>query len=237
MSNNISDKFKKELVNFFKWVEDANYTVLSKNGEDQEWCLSLCPDYIEPGRYKLIVFIENILINYNIHLDDTNIIDAKQMVTNFKNYKPKKEEKTKSPKKEKETKSPKKETKSPKKDTITINETEQLVNDVNLDTSCNGMLCELEFTTQQLENIFGCKAEFTGNEHTDHRYEWKFTFKNIVYSIYDWVYYDNSFDDYIDNEWFLGGDDENNIKLIKDLLNAKLLDTKSDAFIYDSDDE
>ncbi len=120
MSNNISDKFKKELVNFFKWVEDSNYTV-SKNGEDQEWSLSLCPDYIEPGRYKLIVFIEKILINYKIHLDDTNIIDAKQMVTNFKNYKPTKET-TKSPKKETKspTKSPKKETKtkSPKKETI-----------------------------------------------------------------------------------------------------------------------
>ena len=220
MSNNISDKFKKELVNFFKWVEDSNYTV-SKNGEDQEWSLSLCPDYIEPGRYKLIVFIENILINYKIHLDDTNIIDAKQMVTNFKNYKPTKE------------------TKSPKKDKIQIKQINSLVNDVKLDTSCNGMLCELDFTTQQLENVFGCKAEFTGNEHTDHRYEWKFTFNNIVYSIYDWAYHDNTFDDYIDNEWFLGGDDENenNIKLIKDLLNAKLLDTKSETFVYDSDEE
>ena len=63
MSNNISDKFKKELVNFFKWVEDSNYTV-SKNGEDQEWSLSLCPDYIEPGRYKLIVFIERRFIGF-----------------------------------------------------------------------------------------------------------------------------------------------------------------------------
>jgi hypothetical protein len=229
----ISDKFKKEMIKFFEWVEHANYTV-SKGDDECEWSLNLAPAYTEPGRYKLIVFIEEILKNYNINLDDTKIIDAKQMATNFKNYKPVKEKKT-SPKKEKKT-SPKKESlkkESPK----TEENTQLLVNNITLDTSCNGMLSELELTTKELENIFGCKAVFTGNQFTDHRYEWKFTFNNIIYSIYDWAYDDNTFDEYIDNEWFLGGDSDSEIKLVKELLNTQLRNTKSEAFVYDTDDE
>lgn len=207
----ISDKFKKELVKFFEWVEHANYTV-SKNGEECDWSLNLVQNYQEPGRYKLIVFIEEILKNYQINLDDTKIIDAKQMATNFKNYKP---VKVKSPRKS----SVKSSSPNPRKQ----RHTSTLVHDITLDSSCNGMLSELEFTTQQLENIFGCKAVFTGNQFTDHRYEWKFTFNDIVYSIYDWAYHDDTFDEYIDNDWFLGGDSENEIQLVKELLNEQLV--------------
>jgi hypothetical protein len=146
------------------------------------------------------------------------------MATNFKNYKPVKEKKT-SPKKA----SPRK----PKSPSPTIT----LVNDITLDSSCNGMLSELEFTTQQLENIFGCKAVFTGNQFTDHRYEWKFTFNGVVYSIYDWAYDDNTFDEYIDNEWFLGGDSEDEIKVVKNLLNQQLKNIKSETFVYDTEPE
>lgn len=227
----IGDKFKKELVKFFQWTEHCNYTVSNKDGEDQEWSLHLAPNYVEVGRYKLIVFIEEILKNYTIHLDDTKIIDPKQMATNFKNYKPVKEKKT-SPKK-----SPKKE--SPKKEKLTKEEPKEnlLVNDITLDSSCNGMLSELEFTTKELENIFGCKAVFTGNQFTDHRYEWKFTLNNTVYSIYDWAYDDDTFDEYIDNDWFLGGDSDSEIELVKELLNEQLLNSKSDTFVYESDHE
>ena len=234
MSVVVSDKFKKELIKFFEWVEHANYTVSNKNGEDQEWCINLAQNFSEPGRYKLIVFIEEILKNYTINLDDTKIIDAKQMATNFKNYKPVKEKKT-SPKKEKKD-SPKKT--SPKKESPKKEESTQLlVNDITLDSSCNGMLSELDLTTKELENIFGCKAVFTGNQFTDHRYEWKFTFNNTVYSIYDWAYDDNTFDEYIDNEWFLGGDSDNEIEIVKELLNTQLSNTKSDTFIYDTEDQ
>lgn len=230
----VSDKFKKELIKFFEWVEHANYTVSNKDGEDQEWSLNLAPNYVEVGRYKLIVFIDEILKNYNIHLDDTKIIDAKQMATNFKNYKPVKEKKT-SPKKEKKE-SPKKT--SPKKESPSTKEpTQLLVNDQSLDTSCNGMLTELEFTTKELENIFNCKPAFTGNDLTDHRYEWKFTFNNTVYSIYDWAYDDNTFDEYINCDWFLGGDSEEKFEYIIELLKTQLLNTKSEAFVYDTDDE
>ena len=205
----ISEKFKKELVKFFEWVEYANYTV-SKDNIDQDWSLNLTKNFSEPGRYKLIVFIEEILKNYQINLDDTKIIDAKQMATNFKNYKPVKSPR-KSPVKEKSPKARKQRPETTKEPT--------LVHDTTLDSSCNGMLIELEFTTQQLENIFGCKAIFTGNQFTDHRYEWKFYFNDNVYSIYDWAYDDNTFDEYIDNDWFLGGDSENEIELVKKLSN------------------
>lgn len=219
----ISEKFTKEIIKFFEWVEYANYTV-SKGDEECEWSLHLAPNYVEPGRYKLIVFIEEILKNYTIHLDDTKIIDPKQMATNFKNYKPVKEKKT----------SPKK---SPKKEKLTKEESKEnlLVHDITLDSSCNGMLSELEFTTKELENIFGCKAVFTGNQFTDHRYEWKFTFNGIVYSIYDWAYDDDTFDEYLDNDWFLGGDSESEIGLVKELLNDQLLNSKSDTFVYESE--
>lgn len=237
MSAVVSDKLKKQIIGFFEWVELCNYTVM-KNDIDHEWSLNLAPEYKEPGRNKLTVFIEEILKNHNINLDGTNIIDAKQMTSNFKNYKPVKEKKT-SPKKSpvKKDKSPSKVKKSTKEEPR--ESTTPLVNDQSLDTSCNGMLCELEFTTKELENIFNCKPTFTGNEFSDHRYEWKFIFNDTVYSIYDWRYDDNTFDEYIDNDWFLGGDSENEdtIQLIKNLLNEKLLGTKSEAFVYDSEDE
>ena len=201
----LTDKFKTELVKFFKWVELLNYTV-SQNDIDQEWSLNLCPDFVEPGRFKLVVFIEEILKNYNIHLDETEILDAKQLVVNFKNYKP-----VKSSKSSKSVKSPSK--RSPVKPT--------LVHDESLDTSTNGMMLELDLSTKQLEKIFGCKASLTGNENTDHRYEWKFVFNDEIYSIYDWAYHDNTFDDYIDNQWFLGGDTDHDIEALQKLLSPK----------------
>ena len=229
--SNISDKFKIELINFFQWVEHSNYIITNKDGYDFEWSLNLAPDYIEPGRNKMCCFIEEILKNYSINLDDTEIVDVKQMVSNFKNYKPIKVKRAKkqSPcKKESSVKTKKLEKKS-----------QILVNDLSLDTSCNGMLYDLYLTTKQLENIFGCKAHLTGDELTDHRYEWKFTFKNIVYSIYDWRYIDETFDDYLDNDWFLGGDSDNqdNIKLIIETLNNMLSNNKSEMFVYDDTEE
>ena len=227
MSIELSTKFKSDLIKFFEWVEVANYTIKEK-GVDQEWSLNLNKEFIEPARNKLAVFIELLMKKYNIYLDDSEIIDAKQFVKNFKDYKPLKKERKMSPKSPRKKSVPK-----AKKCNINI--------DLSLDTSTNGMLCPLKQSTEELEKVFGCKANFTGGK--DSRYEWKFTMNNEIYSVYDWGYVDNTFDDYQKTEWFLGGDNESieNIKMIRDFLskriNPEVLCIKSDEFVDDSDDE
>jgi hypothetical protein len=247
----ISPKFKVELVKFFEWIEHKNYTVkknVHKDSdgsagksiqlEDQEWTLSLFPDFKEPSRNKLIVFIDGILENYYIFLDDIRIIDAKQLVNHFKLSLSLSKSKKSDSSSKKSNKSSKLDDRNPK---IILNQ--------KLDTSCNGMLLELEQSTSQLEKVFGHKAPYTGTSQTEHRYEWKFSLNGDIYSVYDWPYYDNTYDEYNDNEWFLGGDNDSkeNIKIIKKFLSKKvkpkkqteetLLNIKSDEFVVDSDDE
>lgn len=257
----ISPKFKIELIKFFEWIEHKNYIVKkcvpkesdgsagksikfedqewSLSFEDQEWSLSLFPDFNEPSRNKLIVFIEGILKNYSIFLDDIRIIDAKQLVNHFKLSKPKS-------KTEKHFKLSKSKTNKPsKKKSDTIS---RIILNQKLDTSCNGMLLELDQTTSELEKVFGRKAPYTGTTETEHRYEWKFSLNGDTYSVYDWPYYDGTYDEYNDNEWFLGGDNDSkeNIQIIKKFLSKKVkpkkieempLNIKSDEFVVDSDDE
>jgi len=226
----LSPKFKSDLIKFFEWVELANYTI-KKDGVELEWSLNLDSLFKEPSRNKLIVFIEGLMKKYNIYLEDNEIIDAKQLVKNFKDYKPEKKERKTSPRKSATKKSP------TKKCDINL--------DQSLDTSSNGMLCELIMSTDELEKVFGCKATNTSctDSCTDSRYEWKFSLNDNVYSVYDWAYEDGTFDDYKDNEWFLGGDDDSieNIKLIKSFLSKKtkcnILNIKSKEFIVDSDCE
>lgn len=223
----LSPKFKSDLIKFFEWVELANYTI-KKDGVELEWSLNLDSLFKEPSRNKLIVFIEGLMKKYNIYLEDNEIIDAKQLVKNFKDYKPEKKERKTSPRKVSPKKLPK------NKCDINL--------DQSLDTSSNGMLCELIMSTDELEKVFGCKATST-DSCTDSRYQWKFTLNNNIYSVYDWAYEDGTFDDYKDNEWFLGGDDDSieNIKLIKSFLSKKtkcnIVNIKSEEFIVDSDCE
>ena len=225
MSVELSTKFKSDLVKFFEWVEVANY-IIKKGDTDIEWSLYLNKDFKEPARNKLAVFIETLMKKYSIFLDDHEIVDAKQFVKNFKDYKPTK----KSPKSTK-SKSPRSHHK--KKCDIKL--------DDSLDTSSNGMLCPLSQSTEELEKVFGCKASISNQ--TDCKHEWKFTINNEVYSVYDWAYEDGSFDDYLDSEWFLGGDNDSveNIKIIRDFLakrtKAEILHIKTDEYIIDSDDE
>lgn len=236
----MSVKFKSDIIKFFEWVEIANY-VIKKDGVDLEWSLNLNNMFKEPSRNKLIVFIEGLMERYNIYLEDNEIIDAKQLVKNFKDYKPEKKQKKSSPEKKQKKSSvekispEKKQRKSSPKKKCDINL------DQSLDTSSNGMLCELSQSTDELEKVFGCKAGMT--DMTDSRYEWRFSLNDNIYSVYDWSYEDGTFDDYKDNEWFLGGDNDSieDIKLIRSFLSKKtkcdILNTKSAEFVVDSDCE
>ena len=176
MSTELSTKFKSDLIKFFEWVEVANYTI-KKEDVDQEWSLNLTPNFIEPARNKLIVFIEDLMKKYQIFLEDHQIIDAKQFVKNFKDYKSPRKPRNISPKKRSPVKKSQTKTKTKTKSNIKL--------DMSLDTSSNGMLCPLTQSTNDLEKVFGCKPNHTNG--IDSRYEWKFTINNDIYSIYDYL--------------------------------------------------
>lgn len=234
MSMELSTKFKSDLVKFFEWVEVANY-IIKKGDTDLEWSLNLNKDFKEPARNKLAIFIEELMKKYSIFLNDNEIIDAKQFVKNFKDYKPIKKNKKSANK----TSPEKLQRKSKRSNNLDKKCCSNIKLDNNLDSSSNGMLCQLSQSTEELEKVFGCKPENYNQDNC--RYQWKFTMDNVVYSVYDWAYEDNTFDDYQDSEWFLGGDDDSvgNIKTIRDFLsrrtNVKIV--KSDEFISDSEYE
>jgi hypothetical protein len=90
-------------------------------------------------------------------------------------------------------------------------------NDLKIDVSW--YLCDIPLTTHELERYFGCKPRESSQEHT--RYEWVFEYNNKVYCIYDWSYMDDTFDEYYQTEWYLGGKDESDINTILELIEMR----------------
>ena len=87
----------------------------------------------------------------------------------------------------------------------------------NLDTSRTWWLDNLIYNTTHLVETFG-KPVFTGTENDKHRYEWKFTYKKHTYTIYDWKFKNKTFCDILDCQWFLGGDFDDHIEEVIDIL-------------------
>jgi len=77
--------------------------------------------------------------------------------------------------------------------------------DLNTDDIC--YIDTLEFSTKELEDVFG-KPLKNGKRGDKHQYEWKIIMiteqEEIIYSIYNWRYKNGKFDEYDENEWFLG---------------------------------
>lgn len=95
--------------------------------------------------------------------------------------------------------------------------------DNELDTTKTWFLCNLEYTTEQLMKVFK-DPKYTGDETSNHRYEWKFTLDNHVFSIYDWKFDKNDvFYDIKEADWFLCGNSNKYNKKIIALLDNLLL--------------
>lgn len=231
----LTEKFEKELVKCFKWLNESGYVVKDVvDGAEVGWQMSLLVQFIEPGRNKLECYIKEIIKNYIIEFGGKTIDDYKLIVKEFKESKASKisnkksddklkEKKVEKSKKEKNTEITK--TEKSKKTKKLENKIEEIVINMNLCTSDTYYLDTLVYTTQQLVNILG-DPEKTGNESTKHQFEWKFMIRNNVYTIYDWKNEDGEFSNFEDAEWFLGGnsEDEENIKMFYQLMTKKLED-------------
>lgn len=216
MSATLTETFKKEMIEFITWVELNNYTLHNKSDKSEvEWTINLLPEYEEPKRNKLLLFLKNILEIYDIIKDSSTINDTEQLIRNFKDRpketKPRKKKET-LPKKESPKKSPKKESKKDK-------ELHELKLDSSIDTVDLGYLSETEFTTKELEQFFK-EAPVECTYNPDCKYEWKFWFNGKRYSLYNWAYHDDTFDEYYDNEWFLSGENKNDSKKIKEMISV-----------------
>lgn len=217
MSYTLTPKFEKELYTFFDWANHENeYNIYDKNGDILSWCKTLLVEFNETPRKKLDGFLKKVFQLYIIKNKNNQI---EYTYTNIIN-------------KYKELKNPSKVTLDKQVDnlceamnlTLTVNENPHimLMIDNNLDTTHTWWLCNLEYTTEQLINAFGEPA-FTGNETTKHRYEWKFSIDNHIFSIYDWKFENSEFYDINEADWFLCGNSNKHNKKIIDLLDKCLL--------------
>lgn len=207
MSTTLTETFIKEMIDFITWVELNNYTLHNKSDKSEvEWSINLLPEYEEPKRNKLLLFLKNILEIYDVIKDSSTINDMEQLIRNFKDRpKETKPRKKRTPKKE----SPKKG--SPKK------ELKELKLDSSIDTVDLGYISDTEFTTKELECFFN-EAPVECTYNSDCKYEWKFWFNGKRYSLYNWAYHDDTFDEYYDNEWFLSGESKNDSEKIKEMI-------------------
>lgn len=189
MSSNLilTEKFKKEIIKFFTWVSSNEYVLKFKDEDIKEWNLDIVKVFNEPARNKLEIFIKTIMENHSISLGEDYVEDAKLLSNEFK-------ENSKKCKKEKKVKV-----------IETDEEDDKIKVDFDIDTYNIDFLADVNLSTRNLEMYFKCKAEKTGNLEHDHRYEWKFTIDDDIFSISDWAYTDNSFDTYDDANWFLWG--------------------------------
>lgn len=207
VSVKVSEKFKKEVLQFFTWASE-NYIVKFKDVDEKDWNFNLVKKFEEPARNKLVMYIKAVMDNHSIvDNEDVRIDDAKLMVKDFKENG-----------KKSKTENPKKEKRETKKILVDMNV------DMSLDTTETYYLSDIEATTETLEAYFGCKAEKTGKKGDDHQYEWKFQMEGHVYSVYDWCYVDGSFDRYDSTDWYLGGDTEQNIEKIRKEVEQKVVE-------------
>jgi hypothetical protein len=172
-------------------------------------------NFNEPSRNKLECYVKELLKYYSLVKDNEEIDDIKSMVKEFRQNKPKKPIKKKNEIKKKEKDIVVKEKDIVVKEKNVVKEDvvkeEIVIKDIiNLDTdrdtenACN--IDTLEFSTKDLEKIFG-KPLKNGKEHDKHQYEWKILVvtekEEVIYSIYNWMDKNGNFDSYNENEWYI----------------------------------
>jgi hypothetical protein len=210
----LSEKFNKEVEKFFEWANLMEYVPKFKDDESRDWTFSLVKIFTEPSRNKLEMYISAIMDNHSITSDESKICDAKLMVKDFKeNSKIKKVKVIKKVTNEEKIKKITKEEKIKKTQSNCSDIKNLLLCDVN--TTDTWYLCELETSTEILEQVFNCKAKKTGQKNDDFQYEWKFEMDDSIYSVYNWAWEDGSFDDYEKTTWYLAGNNEDKRIIVK----------------------
>jgi hypothetical protein len=196
----VSDKFQKELTKFFAWAQQCGISIRDANTSMMmKWDMNLLKSFEEPARNKLEIYIRDLLKLYVIMQNGEEVEDYKTLAKEYKNGNKEKKESDKTESSEQDTPKPKKsKAKAPKTSTTNI----EL--DASLDTSETYYIETLDFTTEQIMSKWG-RPEMTGTDETKHRYEWKFTANENVYSIYDWVLEDGTYEELDNAEWFLAG--------------------------------
>jgi hypothetical protein len=239
MTCTFTSNFEKELNRFFEWARN-HYIIEDDSNEHLNWNKSVLPDYIETPRKKLDGFVKNVFKIYIIKDIHTNeMIDSfTEILDNFRNKKETLKEIGKTTKNKTNISNTQElndfysssETRSDESrlddhrlsindfnDTQPFCEDDNLYFDNSLDTSKTWWLYSLSCTTDELINKYG-NPIFTGKENDRHRYEWKFTYKGGMYSIYDWKDEHNKFEEFNECEWFLCGNDDMYVKEIVKLI-------------------
>lgn len=196
----LTEKFEKELKKCLNWLTETGYLLKDiVDGSIVEWNSNLLNQFVEPGRNKLESYIKEVVKNFIIEFEGEIVDDHKMIVKNFKNRVDIKNEKVSNKKEEKS----KKEVKS---------KIVEVVLDNSIDTLGTYYLDTLVYSTDELISVFG-QPEKTGTESCKHRYEWKLKIGKNTYSIYDWLNEDKTHSTFEENEWYLGGDSENEINI------------------------
>jgi hypothetical protein len=200
-----SERFANDLEKFVVWMSSNNCIIADVvTGEPIEWNENLI-EFEEPGRNKLECYVKELMKNYSVVVNNEEVDDIKTMIRNFRENKPKKINNKKENKKTEIKQITKTE------DDISKKEIKQIVVSSDINTEDVYYIDTLEFSTEELVNIFGDPLS-NGTLATKHQYEWKIrviTEEEVrIYSIYNWMDKNKNFKDYLDNEWHLGTEKE-----------------------------
>ena len=211
IKNKFSETFINDLEMFMIWLSKNEYCLNDiVTGEKVEMNIDLI-NFNEPSRSKLECYVKELVKYYLLEKDNEEIDDIKTMIKEFRTNKIRK-----GIKKSKITKV-KKVDKSEVEVEDVVDKSEVIKNkvdvikdvivkeDLNTDDIC--YIDTLDFSTKELEGVFG-KPLKNGKRGDKHQYEWKIIMiteqEDIIYSIYNWRYKNGKFDEYDENEWFLG---------------------------------
>ncbi len=172
----MTDKFQKEATKFFNWSKENNCVI-----EGHKWESSLLEGFEEPSRNKLEGFLKFLMKGNSVSINGEPIDDPKMLAKMFR------EAKTKT-------------IKTPKK---LKKEQKSVIVDETLDTSDAGFLEYLGCSTAMLIRKLGEPLR-TGEEGDKHRWEWKLKYGNSIFTVYDWVKEDGTFEEFDEITWCLG---------------------------------
>jgi hypothetical protein len=224
VGNKFSKAFGNDLEKFRIWLHENEYYLNDiVTGEEIKLEINLI-NFEEPSRNKLECYVKELVKYYSLVKDNEEIDDIKSMIKDFRQNKPKK-----TIKKIKKQNEVKKENEIKQEDTVNENNTvveenntvveenntvveDTVVKDIivkddnSLNTESVCYIDTLEFSTYDLENVFG-KPLKNGGKNDKHQYEWKILVitenEEIVYSIYNWMDKNGNFKEYYENEWHI----------------------------------
>ena len=235
INNKFSETFINDLERFVIWISENEYCLNDiVTGEKVEMNIDLI-NFNEPSRSKLECYVKELVKYYSLEKNNEEIDDIKTMIKEFRTNKIKKGiKKSKIAKVKKVDKREvsnnkvdvvvdkrevvvdKREVSNNKVDVVVdkrevSNNKVDVIKDVivkeDLNTDDVYYIDTLEFSTKQLEGVFG-KPLKNGKRGDKHQYEWKIIMiteqEEIIYSIYNWKHKNGEFDNYDENEWFLG---------------------------------